>query len=148
MKAGILAIIIVVIAAIGFGVYYVMNRSEEPSTVLQTNQIENSVNIVSETNTTAPEVPVKTDKEFAFEVADGKVTEKPEQFEVTQGDDVVITVLADISDEVHLHGYDISTGLTAGSTARLTFNAETAGRFEIELEEAKITLGFLEVQPK
>jgi hypothetical protein len=148
MKASILAIIIVVIAAIGFGVYYVMNRSEEPSTVPQANQTENTVNVVSETNTTVPEVPVDADTVFAFEVSDGKVTKKPEHFEVMQGDDIVITVLADISDEVHLHGYDISTGLTAGSTARLTFNAETAGRFEIELEEAKITLGFLEVQPK
>ena len=128
MKASFLAIIIVVIAVIGFGVYYVMNRSE--------------------TNTTLPVVPASSAKEFSFEVSDGKVTKKPAQFEVTQGDDLVISVLSDISDELHLHGYDISTGVTAGSTARLTFKAETAGRFEIELEEAKITLGFLEVQPK
>lgn len=68
-------------------------------------------------------------------VADGEV-------EVTGGDriDVPIDSLVelilttDVSEEVHVHGYDLKLGVAAGKTASTTFTTGVAGRFEIELE--------------
>ena len=84
---------------------------------------------------------------FVFSVKQGKVT-APEKFSTIQGREVVIQVTADVSDEIHLHGYNVSKAVAAGQTAELRFAAETAGRFELELEQRKQALGFLEVLPK
>jgi nitrous oxide reductase len=147
MKLGALIIVIIVIAAVGFGIYYFMNRPEvETAPVSEVNQVENTVIVPAERE--AVEVPVSTAKEFSFTVENGDVTEKPEKFEVTQDDEVTVTVMADSDDEIHLHGYNLSSEVAAGEASVLTFTANKAGRFEIELEDAKITLGFLEVQPK
>ena len=42
----------------------------------------------------------------------------------------------DTSDEVHLHGYDLTRDLEAGDSVRFSFEADAEGIFEIELEGA------------
>ena len=64
-----------------------------------------------------------------------------------QGDHVSLVVDADVSDEVHLHGYDIMRDVAPGRPARIDFRATVPGRFETELEHRKIPLAELEVQP-
>ena len=85
--------------------------------------------------------------EFVFTVQGGQVS-RPASFKTTEGREVIIRVTADVSDEVHLHGYDYSKEIEAGNTVELRFTADRAGRFELELEQRKLTLGFLEVQPQ
>jgi hypothetical protein len=48
---------------------------------------------------------------------------------------------------VHLHGYNLKRNVPAGGTARITFRATLAGRFELELEKHGLPLGELEVLP-
>lgn len=95
----------------------------------------------------ASATPTISPNTFTFVVSGGKVTAPP-AFSVKQGSEVTIQVISDVADEVHLHGYDLSKPVAPGQTFELKFVAATAGRFEIELEKAGLTLGNLEVQPK
>ena len=61
--------------------------------------------------------------------------------------DVLVTVTADVSDEVHLHVYDLSADVAPGSPATIRFKANAPGRFEIELEDAGVLIAELEVRP-
>jgi hypothetical protein len=65
---------------------------------------------------------------------------------VSKGDRVVFVVKSDVADEIHLHGYDKSTDVTAGGTARLPFIADLPGRFEVELESRGVQIADLTVQ--
>ena len=65
---------------------------------------------------------------------------------VSKGDRVVIVVKSDVADEIHLHGYDRSTDVTAGGPARLPFTADVPGRFEVELESRGVQIADLTVQ--
>ncbi|HWC25153.1 MAG TPA: hypothetical protein VG474_01095 [Solirubrobacteraceae bacterium] len=53
----------------------------------------------------------------------------------------------DTTDEVHVHGYDISRQLNAGGRARLSFEADAEGVYEIELEGSHTQIGRLVVEP-
>jgi hypothetical protein len=65
---------------------------------------------------------------------------------IHKGDRVVLVVTSDVADEIHLHGYDKSTNVAAGGTARLPFTANIAGRFEVELESRGEQIADLTVQ--
>jgi hypothetical protein len=65
---------------------------------------------------------------------------------VTKDDHVVLVVKSDVADEIHLHGYDRKTDVTAGGTARLPFVANIPGRFEVELESRSVQIADLTVQ--
>jgi hypothetical protein len=66
---------------------------------------------------------------------------------VDKGDTVVLVVTSDVADEVHLHGYDLSRDVAAGGTARIRFKANIPGRFEVELEERRVPIAELTVNP-
>ena len=66
---------------------------------------------------------------------------------VSQGDRVVIVVTSDVSDHVHLHGYDIMRDVAPGQIARLRFRATVPGRFEVELEDRSLQIADITVQP-
>lgn len=61
------------------------------------------------------------------------------------GDQVTIAVTSDVADEIHLHGYDLSTEVTPGAPATLTFEATIPGVFEVELEQIGTLLFTLQV---
>jgi heme/copper-type cytochrome/quinol oxidase subunit 2 len=66
---------------------------------------------------------------------------------VNQGEQVTVHVTSDgVEDEVHVHGYDLSQDVAPGAPASITFKADIAGRFEIELEAAGTPIGELEVR--
>lgn len=73
---------------------------------------------------------------------------EPKSVRVEEGQKVVIKTTADITDEVHLHGYDISTDVKPGEVATLEFTADKTGRFPVELEKIKKDIGVIEVYPK
>jgi heme/copper-type cytochrome/quinol oxidase subunit 2 len=77
---------------------------------------------------------------------DGSV-EGPTSFTVTQGDRVRIVVHADVSDEVHVHGYDLMADVTPEQPARIDFVANAAGVYEVELENLGEPLFDLEIVP-
>jgi len=71
----------------------------------------------------------------------------PTTFTVTQGDRVRILVHADVADEVHFHGYDLTADVTPDEPARIDFVANAAGVYEVELESLGEPLFELEIVP-
>jgi putative cell wall-binding protein len=65
---------------------------------------------------------------------------------IDKGRRVVLVVRSDVADEIHLHGYDLSTDVAAGGTARLRFRANVTGRFEVELEKRSVQIADLTVR--
>ena len=59
---------------------------------------------------------------------------------------VTIRVTSDVTDEIHVHGYDKTVPVAAGATAELNFVANIPGVFEVELERARKLLFTLEVR--
>jgi len=77
----------------------------------------------------------------------GGAVQGPRRFTVTQGERVRILVRADVSDHVHLHGYDLMADVVPGEPARIDFVAKAAGVYEVELEDAGTLLFHLEIVP-
>lgn len=78
-------------------------------------------------------------------VADGEVSGADTRTVVPLGTDVAISVLSDVDDEIHVHGYDLHQDVVAGEVSALTFTADIPGVFEVELEDAGLRLVELEV---
>lgn len=64
---------------------------------------------------------------------DGQVTGVAGRVTVALGSTVTLQVTSDAAEEVHLHGYNLSTPVAAGSPAVPTFTADIPGVFEVEL---------------
>jgi hypothetical protein len=84
--------------------------------------------------------------EIEVEVEDGEV-QGPGDVEVEQGERVRLVVEADVSDEVHVHGYDLLAEVTPEEPAVVAFRADAPGVFEVELEGAGLLLLELTVTP-
>ncbi|MDD9892139.1 MAG: hypothetical protein OXT49_01330 [Gammaproteobacteria bacterium] len=72
----------------------------------------------------------------------------PEVLVAREGYPVEIVISSDISDLVHLHGYELQEPIQAGQTITLLFEASIAGRYVLELENSGIPLASLEVYPR
>jgi hypothetical protein len=69
----------------------------------------------------------------------------PDVFEFERGETVDLWVDADVSDELHVHGYDIFVRIEPGEPVHVEFVAAVPGIFEVELEGAHIRLFEIEV---
>ena len=94
-----------------------------------------------EPTTTADPTPV-----IEVRVAGGKVQGGVRRERVQSGETVVLRVVADVADEVHLHGYDRTANVAPGKPAQIRFTADITGVFEVELEQRKQPLLMLEVR--
>jgi hypothetical protein len=64
-----------------------------------------------------------------------------------KGDRVRFKVRSDVSDEIHVHGYDIAKDVEAGGSVSFDFPATIEGVFEAELEDRKEQILELRVNP-
>ena len=64
-----------------------------------------------------------------------------------KGEQVRFKVDSDVSDEVHMHGYDIMKDVEAGGSVSFDFPATIEGVFEAELEGRKEQIIELTVNP-
>jgi hypothetical protein len=76
----------------------------------------------------------------------GEVT-GPRRPQFTVGARVVLIVRADVADHVHIHGYDLMADVAPGAPARIAFEADAEGRYEVELEDRHLPLTQLVVNP-
>jgi heme/copper-type cytochrome/quinol oxidase subunit 2 len=66
---------------------------------------------------------------------------------VRENQRIRLVVTSDVSDHVHLHGYDLMVDVAPGRPGRLTLRATVPGRFEVELEDRRLQILELEVRP-
>ncbi|HWA52683.1 MAG TPA: hypothetical protein VG816_00775 [Solirubrobacterales bacterium] len=69
------------------------------------------------------------------------------QLTYNEGEQVRFKVDSDVSDEVHMHGYDIMKDVKAGGSVTFDFPATLEGVFEAELEGRKEQILELTVNP-
>jgi hypothetical protein len=80
-------------------------------------------------------------------VRDGRPVGGVRRVTVGRGRRVVLIVTADVTDHVHLHGYDVMRDVAPGRPARLAFRATIVGTVEVELEDRRIPLATVTTQP-
>jgi hypothetical protein len=97
----------------------------------------------SGSSTTTPARPEVT----KIVIKDGKPVGGVTKLSVKHNDQVRFTVVSDVADEVHLHGYDIAKDVKAGGSVTFSFKAKDEGVFEAELESRKEQILSLEVSP-
>jgi len=63
------------------------------------------------------------------------------------GEQVRFRVRSDVADEVHVHGYDLTEDVAAGTTAVFSFPADIEGIFEVESHESGEQIAELRIEP-
>jgi hypothetical protein len=80
-------------------------------------------------------------------VRDGQPVGGVRTVTVSKGRRVVLIVTSDVSDHVHLHGYDVMRDVAPGQPARIAFRATIVGTVEAELEDRRVPLARIVTQP-
>lgn len=80
-------------------------------------------------------------------VKNGKPAGGIRRLTYNEGERVRFEVDSDVSDEVHVHGYDIMKDVKAGGSISFDFPATIEGVFEAELENRKEQILELRVNP-
>lgn len=94
-----------------------------------------------------PATSVGEPQEQTFDLVVNEGAMTPEEIIVSEGDRVNFRITSESPLEFHLHGYDLEEEVEPGEPAELSFDATTAGRFEIENHTTDTVLGALLVQP-
>jgi hypothetical protein len=100
------------------------------------------------TATTPPPPPPQPQAaRIAIVVRGGKPVGGIKRASVSKDERVVLTVRADVSDEVHVHGYNLMKDVAPGAPALIAFKATIPGRFEAELESRGLQIAEISVKP-
>jgi Cupredoxin-like domain len=95
-----------------------------------------------------PDSPTSGPQTREFDLRISGDAMEPSDITVTEGDQVVLRITADSPLEFHVHGYDLEREVEPDEPARLSFEADLTGRFEIENHETEEELGTLVVEPR
>ena len=103
----------------------------------------------AETTTTTEPTPPKPDGPKVIQITVVNAAPKGGivREAVQKGDRVVLVVTSDVTDHIHLHGYDIVRNVAPGRAARLPFKATVPGRFAVELEDRGVPIADITVSP-
>ena len=77
----------------------------------------------------------------------GKPVGGIQDLEFAKGDTVQFQVTSDVSDEIHVHGYDLMKDVSPGHPVKFKFPGKIDGEFEVELEGRKQQIASLKVTP-
>jgi hypothetical protein len=99
---------------------------------------------------TTEEAPTTTEDEDAPQrivsvVRGGQPVGGVKRPEIERGKRVVLVVRSDVSDHIHLHGYDLLADVAPGQPGRIRFRADVPGRFDLELEDRVVLIAELTV---
>ena len=87
-----------------------------------------------------PPVPV-------IRIRDGKPVGVFEKLSFTRGERVRFRVVSDVTDEIHVHGFDITREVPAGGSVSFNFAADIEGVFEVELHDLGEQIAQISVRP-
>lgn len=108
---------------------------------------ETTTSVVTQTET-LPTTTAETPSAVRIRIqARGDGSGSIRRIAIERGQRVTLVVSADVTDEVHVHGYDLMADVAPGSPARISFEASVPGRFEVELESRAIQIAELRVSP-
>jgi hypothetical protein len=82
-----------------------------------------------------------------IKIEDGVKVEGLDTLSVRVGETVRFEVEADVADEVHVHGYDLTFPTVPDEEVLVEFVADATGIFEVELEAAGLHFLDIEVTP-
>jgi len=89
--------------------------------------------------------PASQRRTFDLRVAGSQMT--PGIVHANEGDTLTLSIQADRTEDIHLHGYDIHF-FAGPAPASLTFAANRTGNFVMEIEATSTPVGTLQVQPR
>jgi hypothetical protein len=115
----------------------------EETTTEETTTDEATTEEAPTTTQAAPQGPQRV----VVVVRNGQPVGGVKHAEIEQGRQVLFIVRSDVSDHVHLHGYDLLADVAPGQPARIRFRASEVGVFEAELEDRVVPIAELEVRP-
>jgi hypothetical protein len=98
-------------------------------------------------NGSGSDSPSNEGKLTTIVVKNGKPVGGVAELTYNEGEEVRFKVDSDVSDEVHMHGYDIMKDVKAGGSVTFEFPATIEGVFEAELEGRKEQILELTVNP-
>jgi hypothetical protein len=133
--------------------FLVLRRSDESEPVTRPTQVTTTGTVATTTTgatTTAPTTAAQNPpgpRRIPVTVRDGRVRGGVRTVRLQKGDRFVLVVRADVSDHVHVHGYDKFADVGPGRPAQIGLRATIAGRFEVELEDRHFLIVRLEVRP-
>ncbi|HXG75653.1 MAG TPA: hypothetical protein VNJ53_03695 [Gaiellaceae bacterium] len=120
---------------------------EDEASPPETTSTQHTTETATQTTETTTE-PAGVPATIRIEVRDGRTVGGLARPEVEEGARVQLVLAADVSGDVHLHGYDLEARVTPSRPARLRFTATIPGRFEIELHaRPELHVGELTVRP-
>jgi hypothetical protein len=103
-------------------------------------------------DTTTEEAPTTTQAEdpdapqrIVVVVRDGQPVGGVTRVAVERDTQVLLIVRSDVSDHMHLHGYDLLADVAPGQPGRIRFRADIPGRFDLELEDRVVLIAELRV---
>jgi hypothetical protein len=150
------------VAALAIVLFLVLRPGDDDSpdttaaaqtTTPETTTEESTTEETTTEETTTEEAPTTTQAEppgpqrVVVVVRNGQPVGGVKHAEIEQGRQVVFIVRSDVSDHVHLHGYDLLADVAPGQPGRITFRADRVGIFEAELEDRVVPIAELEVRP-
>jgi hypothetical protein len=135
----------VVVAA---GLFLVLRPDDEGSSAADTTTAATTAETTAPTVTVPPPPPAPPPPaQVRIVVRDGQPEGGVRTVTVSKGRRVVLIVTSDVSDHVHLHGYDVMRDVAPGRPARLAFRATIVGTVEVELEDRRVPLARIVTQP-
>lgn len=118
--------------------------AERAPDAVGTPQVQPTASTAPVTSPSTP-TPTPTARVIELSYAGGAVSGDTGRQTVTLGEQVVLRVTSDVAEEVHVHGYDVTQAVPAGSTVDIALTASIPGGFEVELHEAGTALCQLRV---
>jgi hypothetical protein len=97
--------------------------------------------------TTIVETPPKPPPPPTIVIRDGQPVGGVKKLRYRKGDTIRFRVKADIDDEIHFHGYDLSKPVGPGRVVAMSVRATIDGIFEVELENLGVAFAEVEVRP-
>ena len=94
---------------------------------------------------TAPSTPAEP-RAVSITMADGSVTPSGERVDLALGQTLVLTITSDHDDQVHVHGFDTTIDVPAGTTVVTDIVADRVGRYEVESHEPAMIILVLQIR--
>ena len=142
----VLIVVIALVVAAGLYLVFRPDETDEPSANPPPTTVATTGEATTTVTTTAPPPGPPPPARVRIVVRGGLPVGGPRRVTVARDRRVVLTVTSDVSDHVHLHGYDLMHDVGPGMPARIAFRATRPGTVEAELEDSGVQIARITAQ--